>query len=797
MATTTKVELEKQEYLYVGKRLPRVDAREKVTGEAKYYDDVSLPGLLIGRILRSPFSHAKIIRIDTTKAKRLPGVRAVLTGDDIPLKYTFNHVEHLDEKEKTSDSLDVAALRGLMPAPRADRAPLAIGKVRYVGDEVAAVAAVDEETATEALSLIEVEYEQLPAVFDPQESMKSGAPLIHDDAPGNLAAHLYGEWGNVEEGFREADLVLEDTFRTQHQAHACMETHGCLCSWDSGGNLTMWTSAQVPYTLRLEIARVLRIPHNKIRVVSQYVGGAFGSKTELGSYHIICAHLAKEAQAPVKLRYSREEEFLASGCRHPYTITLKTGVKKNGQLTARQCTIVVDKGAYITQGAAVAFYAVSMPMGNLYKPPNVKFDVKIAYTNKQPPSAYRGFGNPQATFAIESQMDMIAEKLGMDAVELRLKNANQKGDSTAPGFYISSCGLTECIQKAAKSIGWEEKRKNKLPNRGVGIACLFHGSGERGAYGDCDNSMSTVKVNEDGSITLFLGAVDLGTGSWTTMAQIAAETLGSRFEEVKVVAGDTDLPAFDLGSYASRTMLTSGNAVKIAASKARAEVFEIAARELGVSPKDLDAKEGQVFVKSEPSRSLSFADIATVAYYGKIKRPLVGVGYYDAPSTLFDTNIRKWSPPGPTAAYTFGCQAVEVEVNPETGNVKVLKIVAAHDVGRAVNPTICEGQLEGAMQHGLGYALTENLRIEDGKTLVADFRDYFLRRAPDMPPIEIMLVESNEPNGPYGAKGVGEPALVPLSPAIANAIYNAVGARVKELPMTREKVLKAIEAHKK
>jgi putative selenate reductase molybdopterin-binding subunit len=787
-----KLELEQvDEYSYVGKGLARVDAVPKVTGEAKYYDDISLPGLLIGKILRSPFPHARIISIDTSKAEALPGVKAVLTGRDIPLKYTFNYVEHLHEKE-AAPAQDIAALRGLMPPPRADRSPLAIDKVRYVGDEVAAVAAVDEATALDALSLIEVEYQRLPVVFDPDSAMKPGAPLIHEDSPGNLAAHLYGEWGNAEQGFKDADLVFEDTFRTQHQAHACMETHGCVCSWDAGGNLTMWTSTQVPHTLRLELARALRIPHNKVRIISEFVGGAFGSKTELGSYHIVCAHLARETGAPVKLTYGREEEFLGSGCRHPYTITLKTGVKKDGQITARECKIIADKGAYITQGAAVAFYAVSMPMGNAYKPPNVKFDVNVVYTNKQPPSAMRGFGNPQAAFAIESQMDMIAERLGMDPMQLRLRNATKAGDVTAPGFYVGSCGLSECIQKAAKAIGWEDMRKNKLPNRGVGMACLFHGSGERGAYGDCDNSVATVKVNDDGTVTLFLGAQDLGTGSWTALAQIAAEALGARFEDIRVVAGNTELPAFDLGSFASRTMLIAGNAVKIAASNARQSVLEVGAKELGVSIGNLDAREGKIFVKSDPRKALTFADVGKLAYYQKTSA-LVGVGAWDAPSTLFDSKTRKWPPPGPTGGYTFGCQAVEVEVNPETGDVRVLKIVTAHDVGRAINPIIIEGQLEGAVQQGLGYALTEHLRIEEGKTLVADFRDYLLRRAPDMPPIETILVETNEPHGAYGLKGVGEPAMVPVAPAIANAIYHAVGARVKDLPITREKVLKALE----
>ncbi len=543
-----KPELEQpQEYRYVGKRVPRVDVIPKITGEAKYYDDVELPGLLIGKILRSPYSHAKIKRIDTSKAEQLPGVKAVLTGRDIPLKYSFNYVEHLDTKKVSSFfPTDVASLRGLMPAPRADKAPLAIDKVRFIGDDIAAVAAVDEETAIDALSLIEVEFERLQAVYDPHDAMKEGAPQLHDDAPGNMAAHLFGEWGNVQEGFRQADLIVENTFKTTHQAQACMETHGCVINWDGQGNITVWTSIQVPHTFRRELARVLRVPHNKVRVLSEYVGGAFGSKTEMGAYHVICAYLAKKARAPVKLRLTREEEFMASGCRHPYTLTLKTGVKKDGSITARQVNIVVDKGAYITQGPAVAFYALTVPMPGIYRPANYKYDAKLLYTNKQPPSAFRGFGNPQAAWALESQMDVIAEKLGMDPKDLRLRNANQPGDITLSGFQVSSCGMSECIQRAAKAIGWDEKRKNKLPNRGVGMACLFHSSGERGAYGDCDTATATVKINDDGSVTLFLGSQEIGTGNSTAQTQIAAETLGARMEDIRVVMGSTDLPAFDL-----------------------------------------------------------------------------------------------------------------------------------------------------------------------------------------------------------------------------------------------------------
>ena len=791
----SQITVEKVTETVVGKRVPKIDVKAKVTGEAEYGLDIKLPGQLVGKILRSPFQHAKILKINTVKAKALPGVRAVLTGDDIPVRYTFNFAEFEDGRKVPPEKGGESALRGLMPPPRADKHPLARGKVRFVGDEIAAVAAVDEDTALKALSLIEVEYESLPAVTEIDEAIKPKAPLVHDEIKDNLAAHLHGTWGDFDKALKESDHVFEDTFSTQHQHQACMETHGCVCKWDSEGNLTVWSGVQTPHTIRLELAKVLDMPESKIRLISKWVGGAFGSKNELEPFMIIASQLSKVARAPVSLILTREEEFMATGCRHPYRITVKTGLKKSGEIMAREVKILVDKGAYMCQGAAVAFFAICYPSASLYRPKGVKFDAKLIYTNKQPPSAYRGFGNPQASFAIESQMDMIAERLGLDPVKLRLLNANQPGDVTAHGWRMpQSAALTECILKATEAIGWYEKKQHPVPNHGLGLACLIHSTGERGAYGNIEGSSCTLKVNDDGSVTIFAGSQDLGTGAWTILAQICADALGAKFEEIRVVAGDTDLPAFDLGAYASRSTFTGGNAVRVAAEKMKQDIFPLASELINVPAEDLDIHNSVIFSKSNPDLNCTLRDVAKYAYYGAGKpKNLITVGVYDTPSTLIDPKTGMWKEPGPSIAYTFACHAVEVEVNPETGKVKVLNLVAAHDVGRVINPTTAEGQIEGAALHGLGLALWEDMRIEKGVTLVKDFRDYFIMRAPDMPPVKVIFVEKRDPNGPFGAKGIAEASLVPIAPAIANAIADAVNARVTSLPMTPEKVLKAIK----
>jgi len=792
----SQVAVEKVTEVAVGKRLPKIDARAKVTGEAEYGLDIHLPGQLVGKILRSPFQHARILKVNTAKARALPGVRAVITGEDIPVRYTFNFAEFEDGRTTPPEAAGgESALRGLMPPPRADKHPLARGKVRFVGDEIAAVAAVDEDTAIRALSLIEVEYDPLPAVTEIDEALKPKAPLVHDEIKDNLAAHLHGTWGDFDGALKESDHVFEDSFSTQHQHQACMETHGCICKWDSEGNLTMWAGVQTPHTIRLELSKVLDMPESKIRLISKYVGGAFGSKNELEPFMIICSQLARASRAPVSLILSREEEFMATGCRHPYRVTVRTGLKKTGEIMAREVKILVDKGAYMCQGAAVAFFAICYPSASLYKPKAVRFDAKIIYTNKQPPSAYRGFGNPQASFAIESQMDMIAERLGLDPVKFRLLNANRPGDITAHGFKMpQSTALTECIERAVDAIGWYEKKQHPIPNRGLGLACLIHSTGERGAYGNIEGSSCTLKVNDDGSVTIFAGTQDLGTGAWTVLAQICADSLGVKFEEIRVVAGDTDLPAFDLGAYASRSTFTGGNAVRIAASKMKEDIFSLASELLHLPASDLDISSSVVYSKSRPETKVTLREVAKYAYYGAGKpKNLITVGVYDTPSTLIDPRTGMWKEPGPSIAYTFACHAAEVEVNPETGRVKVINLVAAHDVGKVINPTTAEGQIEGAALHGLGLALWEDMRIEKGVTLVKDFRDYFILRAPDMPPVKVIFVEKNDPNGPFGAKGIAEAALVPVAPAIANAVADAIKARVTSLPLTPEKVLNTLK----
>jgi len=760
-----------EELSVVGKRLPRVDAIEKATGEAKYTVDIKLPGMLYGKVLRSPHPHARILKIDTSKARRLPGVRAVITAEDTP-KIKFGH-------------------EGLGPDFE-DQLPLADEKVRYIGDEVAAVAAVDNDTAEEALGLIEVDYEELPAVFDQEEAMKPGAPLIHEGVELNIAATLKFEEGDVEKGFKEADHIFEDRFTTQAQHHCCMEPHNTVAQFDRSGNLTVWSSTQSTFFLRRGLARVFAIPLGKVRVREVKVGGGFGGKCDfdVGSEACISAFLSKKSGNPVKLELTRKEDFIATRTRHPFITDIKTGVKKDGTLTARYIKVVEDNGAYNSAGPSVI--AIGYVAGSsINRITNVKYEGYCVYTNKTFGGAFRGYGNPQVTFALESQMDIIAEKLGIDPLEIRLKNAVQPGDITPCGWKITSCGVSECLQKAADGLNWKEKRRRRKAKRGVGIANMIHVSDTRAYNFNWDGSAAFIKLHDDGTASLMTGEVDMGQGTYTVLAQIAAEELGVRLEDIRVIAMDTETTPLGLGAWSSRTTLAGGNGVKIAAADAKRQLLEVAAEKLEANIEDLEARSGRIYVKGSPEKGMSIAEAVRASQYSAQRGNILGRGYYNAPNEMVDhqTGRGNISP-----AYPFAAQAVEVEVDIETGKVKVLKFVAAHDLGKAINPVTAEGQIEGGVHMGLGYALTEGLvHDEKGKILNPSFTDYKMLNVFDMPPVKPILVETNDPEGPFGAKGLGEPVLVPTAAAIANAIYDAVGVRIKELPITPEKLLKALK----
>lgn len=760
------------EYHVLGKPLPRLDSRVKVTGETKYLNDLTLPGMLFGKILRSPLAHARIVRIDTGKALALPGVRAVITAADTPrIKFSF-----------------IKAL--------SDKYPLCPDKVRFIGDEVAAVAADDQETAERAISLIEVEYEPIPAVFDPEEAMEPGAPVIHGERPRNITFETHREYGSVEEGFKEADFVFEDRYVTQKVNHCCMESHGCIVHWDATGQLTVWAPCQAPHTVRQEMARLLDIPQSRIRVISTTAGGAFGSRLVTDMKEPVAAILSRKTGRPVKIVNNREEEFMTAKNRYPYVMYIKTGVTKEGRIIARQARVIVDNGAYNDKGPATLNFAGLM-FSVLYNIPNLKYEGYGVYTNKHYGTAFRGFGNPQLNFACETQLDAIAASLKMDPVALRLKNTNRTGDITKSGAYVTSCGMEECIRKAAETAGWDQKRQapTDLGNgryRGIGAAVMAHtGSGGR-FYGYAATD-SFIKISEDGHVTLISPAAEIGQGTGTVMAQIAAEVLGIGLDQVTVISNDTDLTPYDLGSWGSRSTFICGNAALAAAEAVKKEVLDVAAMMLSARPSEISLGEGRAWVDQDSAKSLAFADIAAHAV-NKLGYPLSGKGRYDdpvAPTAGLDKGHGEH-----IMSHTFACQIAEVEIDAKTGKVEVLNVVAAHDTGTTINPLMAEGQIEGSVIQGLGYALTEEAVEVEGRMMNPRFLDYKTWSAADIPPIQVILVESNDPDGPFGAKGIGEPGLVPTASAVSNAIFHATGKRFLSLPMNAERVFYQLQKDK-
>jgi len=746
------------EYTIVGKRLPLIDASEKVTGRALFTGDIEIPGMLHARILRSPYAHARVLRIDTCQAERFPGVKAVLSKNNAP-------------------RLKIPATLG------GPRERIMFGeKVRYVGDEVAALAAISKEVAEEALKLIKVEYEELPAIFDPEEAIKPGAPIINPDKERNIAGSVKLGDGNVEAGFQEADYIFEETFKTSSQRHATMETHGAIASFDMTGQLTVWASTQLPFHIHRILAEYLGIPMSKIRVVTPYLGGGFGSKLHMIVEHI-CALLAKIAGKPVKLVLNREEEFSATVTRHAFSIRLKIGVKRDGILTAIKADAIANVGAYIYVFGPL--WAAGDGLITTYRCPNVEFQGYSVYTNLTPAGGFRGYGNTQAHFAIESMVDMIAEKLGIDPIEFRLKNYKQAGDIGLGNTRITSSGLAECLAVGSEKIGWG--LRNKLSKeegpkkRGVGAACLVHRSGTLFALPDY--SAVFVKFNEDGTATVLTGATDLGTGSHTTLAQIAAEELGLQLEAVNVIGGDTGTTPIDRGAFASGTLYVTGSAVRAAAADAKQQLLSYTGKKFHAAPEDFEIKMGRIYFKRLPEKWIALSEITKES--SKAKK---GAKAF----------LGKASFENPAAAHSFGAQFAEVEVDTETGQAEVLKMVAIHDIGKAINPLVVEGQIEGALQQGIGFALTEDPIIDKktGRMLNANFANYMVLTTLDMPKIEVGLSEPMDPTGPFGAKGIGEPPTLGVAPAIANAIYDAIGVRFTEIPITPEKIFKALKMKK-
>lgn len=762
-----------ERFKVVGHSVPKVDGRQLVMGKPAFAGDFKLEGMLYGKILWSPHPHALIKSIDTSKARALPGIRAVLTYKDVPrIAYTRAGQDYPEPSPYDYFILDK--------------------KVRYVGDRVAGVAADSLELAEEALNLIEVEYEFLPAVLSPQEALAEGAPPVHDepdskgiyDPKRNICAHVDVELGDLVKGFQEADLVIENEYRTHRVQHAQLEPHIAITSLDGQGRLVVRSSTQVPFHTRRELAQALGLPVGRIRVIKPRIGGGFGGKQEM-VLEDICAALTLATQCPVRLELTREEVFISARTRHPMIIKLKTGAKRDGILTANEMEALVDAGAYGSHSPTVPSNTGNKNLPR-YRCPNVRYAFTSVYTNLPISGAFRGYGTPQGAFALESQMDEVADALRIDPVEFRLKTTVRQGDidrvspliyeaETEGDWMVRSCGLQECIQTGAKLIDWKGKRqefaeqneKDSPIKRGLGMACVSQGSG----VANIDKAAAIIKMNEDGSFNLIIGAADLGTGADTILAQIAAETLGVGVDEVIVYAGDTDICPFDSGAFASMTTYISGGAVMGAAEQIRSQILEVAGRMLGEDPAALRC-EGRRVV-SLAGNSVTLAEVAVQALY-KEKFQIQAAASHSSPA----------SPP------PFGAQFAEIEVDTASGRIEVKHFLSVIDAGTIINPNLAEGQVEGAVAQGLGFALREELRIDgQGRVINLRLRDYQVFKADEMPELQTLFVQTYEPTGPYGAKAIGEVAINGPAPAIANAVYHALGVRIRSLPLTPEKVL--------
>ena len=754
-------------FVNVGKRIPKTDAVHKVTGRAQYIQDLSLPGMLYGKILFSKYAHARIVHIDTSRAEKLLGVRAVITARNTPeIRFGFYK----------------------------DNVALKSGKVRSYRDEVAAVAAVDLDAAAEAVRLIRVEYEPLPGVFDPFEAMKESAPLVHEEHKGNVLKlpwkFVAGEPDNARE--RSAHVV-EDRYEVTWVTHCCMGSSGCVAVFDVKNKLTLYSTTQIPHLAIRDFNNALvkmGINNPKTRIVKTSIGGAFGSKLDTHPFEYIAVLLAHRTREPVKIIFDRTEEFFATPGRQPAVIDIAQGCDTEGRLTFRDVRMILDNGAYTSWGATTPS-VMMMPVSSLYKVPNVRYSAKCVYTNNIYSQAMRGYGNPQATFAIESQIDHLAEAAGMDPYEFRVLNANEPGETTPQEFKITSCGLCDCLDAVARNLNWKTKREGKgTMRRGVGMASLIHVGGGARVY-KSDGCGTIIKMDDYGKVDLFTGATDIGQGAETVIAQVAAEELGLFIDDINVIDYDTDVCPWDVGVHASRTTFVACNSALGAARKIKARILEMASRTLATDPNDLVMARRMVRSKSNPDLAIKIDKLLREAHYSLGGRMLMAEYFYDPPNE----NLNKEFKGNLSMTYSYGAHGVEVEVDTATGKVRILDYVAAHDVGRAINPMLLEGQVQGGALMGVGYALTERLILDKGEVMNPNFRDYKVPTAADAVRVKPVIVETEDSDGPFGAKGIGEPGCVPSAPALANAIYDAVGVRIRELPITPEKILRALKEH--
>ncbi|MFC1955447.1 xanthine dehydrogenase family protein molybdopterin-binding subunit [Chloroflexota bacterium] len=758
------------EFEVIGKSVPRLDGLEKVTGKAIYTTDIHLPNMLIGRAKRSPYPFARIRSVNTEKARKLPGVKAVITAKDV-VQFPYGIV------------ID-------------DELPLVDEYARYAGDEVAAVAAVDEETAEEALALIEVDYEELTPVLNMEKAMDPGAPVIHPELPQikhNVSYHIEYERGEGEKAFKEVDLIVEDRFTTPLQQHSALEPQGCIAQWDVSGRLTAWAGTQRIFPNRDTLAKSLGIPGHHVRIIQPYIGGAFGCKIELQRVFPIAALLAKATGRPVKYIHTREDEMIAGRPRVPEVINLKLGFKKDGTMIAKSSRITGSSGAYAGWCSAMVSTSSVRP-DCLYQQPNIKTVTNLVYTNTIPCGAFRGFGNPQMAFAMESLIDMAAQKLGIDPLEIRLKNAVEKGDTTVHGWNLKSCELKESLRQIAKASDWKNKKRKRNKNRGIGIACQVHVNGNKlvAKWYGYEGSAALIDVDRYGKIKVNSGESHMGQGSITVYGQIAAEAIGANMEDVYVNPYiDTDTSPFCLGIYATRGTTLGGNAVRMAALDVRKKLMKYASEKLRVSIHNLVLRNSKFYVKGSAQEAATLEEIANELIFTKQRGvPITGRGEYTVPPEVVLPDATGYG--NYSISYTYSTAAAEVEVDPRMGKVKVINVWHAVDIGRVLNPKVTEGQLEGGVAQGIGYALIEDCIMRNGVIQNTNFTDYKIPHSEDTPNIYSIWVERPCAGNPYGAKGIGEPAVNPIAPAIANAIFDAVGVRLKDLPMKPAQIRKAL-----
>lgn len=761
----------------VGQDVPRLEAREKITGRAQYSDDMVLPGMLHAAVQQSPYAHAKIISCDISAALALPGVVAVFTGDDIGYHYIGPFVK--------------------------DETAIAKGKVRYIGEAVAAVAAIDQLTARRAVALIDIEYEELPAVLSINEAIADGAPLVHDNfddlvrifeaghAP-NVMSIMEVRDGDVDAAWAECDVVVEGEFETQAQCHAYLEPCSAIADIDANGKVTVWSGNQSVFHLQANIAQSLDMPMSKVRCVTPRVGGAFGGKMEQTIQPIVVA-LARKAMRPVKLTLSREQDFEMIRSRHPAQVWMKTGATKDGTLVARQVRILLDSGAYADDSPGVNGICALFCRGP-YHIENVSVDARAVYTNKLRAGAFRGFGGPQVAIAGETQIDEIAEKLDLDPIEIRLKNAVRADEEWLGGLTLSQSALSECLTRVRDDSDWDRRRANagvKGANgkkRSIGIACLPHISGLL-------TSGAIIRILEDGTAVLNTGAVDNGQGSDTVLVQMCAASLGLEMDQISLATPDTDSSPYNWGTTASRVTYMTGRAVVKAANSAIDQMKERAAMMMECAPEDLEMRQGGfIGIKGVPDAQVSYRDISGFSHW-VAGGPVIGSDSFAFDGENFDPKrgFIKGFPFGKIGAWVFAAQAVEIEIDEATGRITPLEVWSAHDIGKAINPSSVAGQVEGGVVMGIGYALHEEMVWDTGRLANPSLMDYKIPGTMDSPPrINTILIEEPDETGPFGAKGIGEPPIVGIAPAIANALAHACDIRLRRLPMTPESVLRAL-----